>query len=350
MSKDEASPSVRDESPAGGLLRRAKAGDASAFDQLLAHHRCRLYAHCYRMLGSPFDADDALQETLLAAWRGLASFEGRSALGTWLYSIATRVCLRALSKRPRRITAIDHALPLRSTAELGEPVSDRHWLEPVPDDEVLDGDDLDGVPETRMLRREQVSLAFVALLQHLPGMQRAVMLLREVLDYSAAETAEMLGTSVVAVNSALQRARRTMRTKAPDRERSVSLPGPDEDRIDQLLSRFSAAWESRDIEAMVALLTDDVRFTMPPLPAWFQGRNDVQLFFTTRVFETAWRLLPVRGNGQPGFACYLQPDGDDRFRRAGLVLLRVDGDHIAAIDSFLDPRLCRRFGMVDALL
>jgi RNA polymerase sigma factor (sigma-70 family) len=165
-------------------LSRARAGDNAAFDRLLAPRRRQLHAHCYRMLGSPFDADDALQETLLAAWRGLAGFESRSALGTWLYRIATHVCLRLISQRPRRITSPDHGAPLQATAELGEAVAGPVWLEPLPDEEWI-GHEED--PAATLLRREHVALAFVAALQHLPGTQRAVLLLREVLEYSAAK-------------------------------------------------------------------------------------------------------------------------------------------------------------------
>jgi RNA polymerase sigma-70 factor (ECF subfamily) len=325
-------------------LSRARAGDTAAFDRLVAPRRRQLHAHCYRMLGSPFDADDALQETLLAAWRGLAGFESRSALGTWLYSIATHVCLRLISQRPRRISSPDHGAPLQATAELGEPVAGPVWLEPLPDDDRILGAHED--PSTILQRREHVALAFVAALQHLPGTQRAVLLLREVLEYSAAEAAEMLGTSVASVNSALQRAQKTVkeRTPAADLQR---LGGPELDAL--LLQRFVCAWEGRDIAAMVSLLAEDARFTMPPLPAWFDGRHFVQMFFAERVFQTPWLLRPLRGNGQPGFACYLRQAGDDRFRPGGVVLLRLRDGLVASIDSFIDPAVCRRFGMPDEL-
>jgi len=237
-------------------LSRARAGDTAAFDRLVAPRRRQLHAHCYRMLGSPFDADDALQETLLAAWRGLAGFESRSALGTWLYRIATHVCLRLISQRPRRITSPDHGAPLQATAELGEPVAGPGWLEPLPDEEWV------GTPEdpvTTLQRREHVALAFVAALQHLPGTQRAVLLMREVLEYSAAEAAEMLGTSVASVNSALQRAQKTVQERMPAAE--VQRPG--EQGLDGLLQRFVSAWERRDIAAMVSLPAEAARFTTP---------------------------------------------------------------------------------------
>jgi len=320
-------------------LSRARAGDAAAFDWLVAPHRRQLYAHCYRMLGSPFDADDALQETLLAAWRGLAGFESRSALATWLYRIATHVCLRLIAQRPRRVTSPDHSTALQATAELGEPVAGPVWLEPLPDEGAHED------PLTTLQRREHVAFAFVAALQHLPGTQRAVLLLREVLEYSAAEVAKLLDTSVASVNSALQRAQKTVRERTP----AADLQRLDEQGLDRLLQCFVNAWEHHDIAAMANLLTDDARFTMPPLPAWFNGRRFVEMFFAERVFQTPWRLQPLRGNGQPGFACYIQQAGDDRFRPGGVVLLRLCEGRIDSIDSFIDPAVCRRFGMLDEL-
>ena len=327
------------------FLRKAIAGDTYAFDQLIKPHRRLLHVHCYRMLGSPFDADDALQETLLAAWRGLGSFEARSAFGTWLNSIATRVCLRMISRRPRRLASGDYGEPLRSTAELGEPVPGRVWLEPMPDSELPHGSAAPEDPAAMLLRRENIGLAFVAMLQHLPGTQRAVLLLREVLGYSAAETAAILETTVASINSALQRARRTLRAKSPPSAQPAGMHQVDEQELDRLLQAFVSAWERRDVTAMVNLLAEDARFTMPPLPAWFSGREFVGKFFAERVFATPWLLHPLRGNCQPGFACYLKQAGDDRFRPGGVVLLHVHSGHIAAIDSFLDPAVCRRFGM-----
>lgn len=329
-------------------LARAQAGDTAAFDRLVAPHRRALHTHCYRLLGSPFDADDALQETLLAAWRGLAGFEARSALGTWLYRIATHVCLRLIAQRPRRITSADHAPPLQATAELGEPVAGPVWLEPLPDAEWAATSPED--PAAALQRREHVALAFVAALQHLPGTQRAVLLLREVLEYSAAEAAELLGTSVASVNSALQRAQATVKLRMPAAQ-LLQTPPPAAPGLEDLLARFVVAWERRDIAAMAGLLAEDARFTMPPLPSWFSGREFTLRFFAERVFQTPWRLQPLHGNGQPGFACFLQQAGDDRFRPGGVVLLRLQqgGPLIESIDSFIDPAVCRRFGMPEEL-
>lgn len=331
------------------LLQRAVLGDAQAFNELTKPFRKRLHLHCYRMLGSPFDADDALQETLLAAWRGLASFESRSRVDTWLTAIATRICLRMIARRPRRKTSVEHGPPLSSTGQLGERVSGPVWLEPLPDSElpheIASGDD----PAAILLRREAVELAFVALLQRLPGTQRAALLMRDVLGFSAAETAEALQTTVASVNSALQRARNTMAAQAITNPNSPEAQGADPQELDALLRSFVSAWERRDTTAMVNLLAKDARFTMPPLPAWFSGHEAIGRFFAERVFATPWRLHPLRGNSQPGFACYLQQAGDVRFRPGAVVLLSVAGGRITAIDSFLDRAVCLRFGMLEEL-
>lgn len=328
-------------------LEQAALGSTQAFEQLVKPYRQRLHLHCYRMLGSPFDADDALQETLLAAWRGFNTFESRSALGTWLTTIATRVCLRMISQRQRRRISSDHAPPLSSTSDLGEMVSGPVWVEPIPDSELpAEAADMDD-PASILSRREDVGLAFVALLQHLPGTQRAALLMQDVMGYSAAETAEMLETSVPSVTSALQRARATLAARAvAGAEPARLIDQPD---LDAVLGSFVSAWERRDIGAMVQLLAKDARFTMPPLPAWFSGRGAVVRFLEDRVFATAWRLLPLGGNGQPGFACYQQQD-DGHFRPGGVVLVTLSDARIAAIDSFLDPRVCKRFGMLEELV
>lgn len=330
------------------LLRRAATGDTTAFDTLTKPYLRPLHVHCYRMLGSPFDADDALQETLLAAWRGIGSFEGRSSLSTWLVIIASRICLRMISRRPRRLTSSDYRAPLLSTADLGEFVPGPVWLEPIPDDELVSDAAVHDDPGSTLLRREHIGLAFVAMLQHLTGTQRAALLLCEVLGYSASETAAILETSVASINSALQRARKTIETKSPGKH-PVEKHQVDEKQLDRLLRAFVSAWEQRDVTTMLDLLTEDVRFTMPPLPAWFRGRAFVANFFAERVFETPWRLRPLGGNGQPGFACYQKQVGDDRFRPGGVVLLRVENGRICAIESFLDPAVCRRFGMLETV-
>lgn len=331
-------------------LSQARTGDAAAFERLVAPHRRRLHSHCYRMLGSPHDADDALQETLLAAWRGLASFEGRSAFGTWLHQIGTHVCLRLIAQRPWRRESPDHGPSLHTTAELGERVAGPVWLEPLPDDEAPWHGASHDDPAVSLARRESVALAFVAALQHLPGTQRAVLLLREVLDYSAAETAAMLGSSVASVNSALQRAQKTLKGRMPAVSQAAELHALGDEGLRQLLGAFLTAWDARDVKALVRLFTDDVRFTMPPLPSWFDGVVDVEKFIAERVFATPWRMLPLWANGQPGYACYMQAAGDDRFRLGAITLLALRGGRICGLHSFLDPALYRRFGLAEEIV
>jgi RNA polymerase sigma-70 factor (TIGR02960 family) len=285
------------------LLAAARRGDATAFDRLVAPRRRELHALCYRMTGAVQDAEDALQESLLAAWRGVASFQGRSSLRTWLYQVSTHACLRLISKRPPRLLSPDLGPARRDTADLGEPVAGPVWLEPLRDDEEAAAPDSPAValdPAAGYLRRESIELAFVAALQHLPITQRAVLVLRDVLDFSAAETAESLDTTVAAVNSSLQRARQTIQQRVPPGSQQSELQALGTDGVRQLVSALVAAWESADVPALLHLLTEDVRFTMPPLPAWFDGREDVGRFFAERVFATPWRLLPRGGAGPAG--------------------------------------------------
>lgn len=331
------------------LLARARAGDPSAFESLVKPQRRRLHIHCYRMLGSPHDADDAVQETLLAAWRGIASFEGRGALGTWLYQISTRVCLRLIAQRPQRLSSPDHAPALTQAADLGEWVDGPVWVEPLADAEWL-AEELQHEPASALERRQSVALAFIAALQHLPGTQRAVLLLREVLGYSAAEAAEMLGGSVASVNSALQRAQKAVNEKLPAVSQAAELQGLGEEGLQQLLGSFITAWEARNVDELVRLFTEDVRFTMPPLPSWFDGLAHVRMFIAERVFATPWRLLPLHANGQVGYACYMLAEGDDRYRLGGITLLSLRAGRIDGLHSFLDPAVHRRFGLAEELL
>jgi RNA polymerase sigma-70 factor (TIGR02960 family) len=331
------------------LLSKARAGDQLAFDRLVSAHRGLLHAHCYRMLGSPHDADDALQETLLAAWRGLTSFEGRSALATWLYRISTNVCLRLISRRPCRLESPDYGPAFVQTESLGDMVTGPVWLEPLPDNEISLSPPNGADPFDELARRESVSLAFVAALQHLPGKQRAVLLLRVVLEFTAAETADLLDISVVSVNSALQRAQKKMRERKPVVSQAAERRSLGDAALDQLLDAFVTAWESQDIKALVRLFTEDVRFTMPPLPSWFDGLQDVENFIAQRVFATPWRLLPLRANGQVGFACYLKADSDDHFRLGAVMLLDLRGGQISCLRSFLDPAVHRRFGLAEKI-
>ncbi|SDM30716.1 RNA polymerase sigma-70 factor, ECF subfamily [Allokutzneria albata] len=305
------------------------------FDALVAEHRRELYAHCYRMLGSAQDAEDAMQEALLGAWRGLARFEGRSSVRAWLYRICTNACLRFAERRPRRVSSVDFGPARVDVHELGEPVPGPVWLEPL-------------APETdpaeRYLLRESVELAFVAAVQLLPGTQRAVLLLREVLGFSAAEVASILDTTPASVNSALQRARATVRARVGTSQ-GEELDALGEQGRRELVDAFLTAWERADTPALLDLLAEDAKFTMPPLPAWFDGKDNVARFLRERVFATPWRLVPLEVNAQPGFACYLRRAGDTGFRFAAIAALTLRAGRVAEINSFLDPDLRSRFGL-----
>jgi len=309
-------------------LAEAQAGDHDAFAGLVAPHRHELKVHCYRMLGSADDADDALQETLLAAWKGLSGFEERSSLRAWLYRIATNCCLRMAEQRTRRMLSWDHGPPRSPDDDLGEP-EPGPWLEPLPG------------PDTAYERKESVALAYIAALQHLPPNQRAVLILREVLDFSAAEVADQLDTSVPSVNSALQRARATVADRVPALQPATAAATLEEDQ--RAVEAFMEAFERRDVDGLVRLLAEDVRFTMPPLPAWFDGREDVAGFFARRVFATPWRAQQVEVNGQPALACYQQVEGV--FRLSALNVLTLSGGRVTWIASFLDPASLARLDL-----
>jgi RNA polymerase sigma-70 factor (TIGR02960 family) len=295
------------------------------------------------MLGSVQDAEDCLQESLLGAWRGLASFQGRSSVRAWLYQITTHACLRLISRRPRRILSSDHGPPWRKTGDLGNPVIGPIWLEPLPDDEPA-GDPGDVDPAAQYLRRESVELAFVAALQHLPGTQRAVLILRDVLQFSSAEVARILDTTTSAVNSALQRARKAVRQRVPEKTQQAELDAMGTNGTRDLVDAFMRAWERADVATLVDLLAKDARFTMPPLPAWFVGQADIGRFFADPMFTRPWRLVPLRANGQPGFAGYRGDHGGERFRLAGINVLSFRTGRIVWIASFLDPDVHRYFG------
>jgi RNA polymerase sigma-70 factor (TIGR02960 family) len=330
------------------LLAAACRGEEAAFERLVASYRRELYAHCYRMLGSVQDAEDALQEALLGAWRGIAGFEGRSTLRAWLYRVTTNACLRLIARRPMRMRSPDHGPPRRDVDDLGEPVAGPVWLEPWPDEAPASGPGEDD-PAASYLRRESVELAFVAALQHLPGTQRAVLILREVLQFSAAEVANILNTTPASVNSALQRARKAVDQRVPSRSQQAELDDLGADGQRELVDAFVAAWERADVAALAELLAADAKFTMPPLPAWFLGREDIGRFVGERMFATPWRLVPIRANGQLAFACYQgDPDGD-RFRLGAVNVLSLRAGKIVELAGFLDADLYRHFGLPEEL-
>jgi RNA polymerase sigma-70 factor (TIGR02960 family) len=328
---------------AASRLARARGGDDRAFGELADPYLGELRVHCYRMLGSVQDAEDVLQETLLAAWKGLDQYEGRASLRTWLHRIATNQCLnmlRASSRRPR-------VEPPPGPAWAPEPTrrGEVLWLEPYPD-VLLDGlPDAGAGPEARYEAKESIALAFVTAAQHLPPRQRAVLMLRDVLGFRAGEVAGMLETSEASVNSALQRARATMagRLPGPDRERA---PLPRSARERDLAGRFATAFAEGDVDGIVAMLTEDAWLTMPPATLEYQGAAAIGEFFLASVAGRGglgYRLVPVRANGQAAFGCYTR-DGAG-YRAHGTIVLTLEGDRIAAMTRFVDSGVMRWFGL-----
>ena len=330
----------------GDLISRARAGDGEAFAELIEPYRRELQMHCYRMLGSFQDAEDALQDTLLAAWQGLAGFEGRASLRTWLYRIATNRCLNALrsaSRRPAKEWDIPQVEP-PEPSRLGEVV----WLEPYPDALLEDAIKIPLGPEARYRQIEAISLAFVTALQVLPARQRAVLILREVLGYHANEVADMLDSTVESVNSALKRARAGLRHRLPPTG-AREPPPPQDTRAERaLLAQFVGAWESGDVDALVALLTADVSVSMPPIPLEYHSRDVVARFCSSLLRRRSHDLVPTRANGQPAFGAYLRvPTGGIR-HGTGLFVLTLTGDRICAMTRF-DSTVLRWFGLPRSL-
>jgi RNA polymerase sigma-70 factor (ECF subfamily) len=326
------------------LIARARAGDDEAFRELTEPHRRALQVHCYRMLGSLQDAEDVLQDTLLAAWQGLEEFEGRASMRTWLYRIATNRCLNALrsvSRRPAKAWDIPQVEPPEPT-RLGDVV----WLEPYPDT-LLEGMAPLG-PEARYQQTEAISLAFVTVLQLLPARQRAALILREVLGYHASEVADMLGSTVESVTGALKRARATLRRRLPPRGDRVPPPAPNSRDEQALVAEFVRAWESGEVEALVALLTADVSVSMPPIPLEYHGRDVVARFCASLMRHRSHDLVPTRANGQPAFGAYLRtPTGGIR-HGTGLFVLTLTGDRICAMTRF-DSSVLPWFGLPQSL-
>jgi RNA polymerase sigma-70 factor, ECF subfamily len=327
-----------------GLLAAAQRGDEAAFGRLVEPYRRELLAHCYRMLGSVPDAEDALQDALLGAWRGLGGFEGRSSLRSWLYTIATNACLKALRRRPKRVLPIDYGPASDPHDRPAEPLVETVWVDPVPDDEVLADADAAG-PAARYERRESVELAFIAALQHLPPRQRAVLILRDVLGFSARETGEVLDTEPTAVDSALQRAHKTVDACLPGQSQQAALRSLDDAELRAIVDGYVEAWERADVDAVVAMLAEDVTFAMPPQPAWYDGREAVAAFLAARPLaaDTRWRVVPARANGQLAFAHYTW-DGSG-FAAHAIALVAVRGREIAEMTVFRTPEALARFGL-----
>jgi RNA polymerase sigma-70 factor, ECF subfamily len=323
-------------------LARARAGDEDAFRELTDPYRRELQLHAYRIVGSAQDAEDLLQETLLAAWRGLAQFEGRASVRAWLHRIATNRALDALRASRRRPEDLQRMTEVPVPTRHAEPI----WLEPCPD-ALLDGvpDDAPG-PDARYEAREAIALAFIAGLQHLPPQQRAVLVLRDVLGFRAAEVAGMLETSEASVNSLLRRARAAFETRLPATARDrAPLPGSKRER--DIAGRLADAFEAGDIDAVVALLTDDAWLTMPPEPYEYQGRGAIGAFLNDRAVRRGapLRLVPTRANGEPAFGCYFPDPEAEIARPFGLLVLALAGDQISAMTWFTDSGLFPLFGL-----
>jgi len=324
-------------------LARARTGDEAAFRELTEPYRHPLELHCYRILGSVQDAEDLVQETLLAAWRGLDGFEGRSSVRSWLYRIATNRCLNFLRDAGRRPRELPEPPDFPPDPPTPTHANETAWVEPYPD-AILDP--APG-PDAQYEAREAIALAFVTGLQHLPPAQRAVLVLRDVMGFRAAEVAEMLDSSPASVNSALQRARSALDERLPSGTRERA-PLPRSARERELVGRFADAFQSGDVAALVALMTDDAILTMPPLPLVYQGPVAIHRFMSTVPAGGAlerFRLVPTRANDQPAFGLYLQDPQCPIARAIGVMVLTLAGDRVARMTAFHDTRLLARYGL-----
>ena len=344
--------SVSDEAGEGGggdaLLTLAREGDEGAFRTLVEVHQAELHAHCYRMLASYHDAEDALQETLLRAWRALPGFEGRSTLRAWLYKIATNAALDVAKRRNRRELPVSFGPPVKAGGGPGAPLVETTWIEPYPDRQLEASGSL-ASPEARYDQRESLELAFVAALQTLPASQRAALLLREVLGFSATEIAGQLGTSVPAVTSALQRARQGVQRRNGEPTQQQTLRALGDKRLHQLVEAFVDALERADVGSLVGLLTEDATWAMPPLPSWYRGPAAIGEFLANFGFNERWRHQPSAANGQLALGCYTVDPATGAWVASALAVLSLRGERIAAADYFLTGELMQRWGDAPAI-
>jgi RNA polymerase sigma-70 factor (ECF subfamily) len=327
-------------------LAAARAGDPAAFATLTDPFRPQLMAHCYRMLGSLQDAEDLVQETFLRAWRRLETFEGRASFRAWLYKIATNACLDVLERHPRRSLPVSVCAPSDPQAALPAPIFDPVWLDPYPDELLVSRE---ANPEALYEKREKISLAFMVALQVLPPRQRCALILSDVLDWGPAEIAGLLDITLSAANSLLYRARKMMSQSEKSRVPAVPTHVESEPQTHALLERYLRAWENADIAEIVALLTEDATFPMPPLPAWFQGRAAIGAFISSTILageaRGRFRLLPVSANGQPGFAFYQLSEPAGNYQAYVIQLLSIEGGLVADATTFGYPYLFKYFNL-----
>ncbi|HET7418619.1 MAG TPA: sigma-70 family RNA polymerase sigma factor [Solirubrobacterales bacterium] len=352
------------------LLPKARAGNEAAFAQLTEPYRRELHAHCYRMLGSLHDTEEAMQEAMLRIWRGLDRFEGRSSLRAWLYRIATNTCLDSIARRKRRLLPEDYAPKADPNLPPGEPVAEGAWIEPYPD-EALEIPDGYASPDARYEEREALELAFVVAMQHLSPRQRAALILREVLGFSAKEVGETLETSVPSVNSALQRARETIDRRLPDRSQQATLRALGDARMKEIVEEYMEAMRTGDVQRVVSMLTEDVSWSMPPLASWYGGIDEVEVFLRTKPLcgEWQWRHRAATANGQLAVGTYTWLEAERTHVPFSLDVITLEGDRIKEVTAFVvrpadttdgyqrwpdrnaDPRrvdaVFRRFGLPD---
>lgn len=300
----------------------------------LGSFRSELLAHCYRMLGSFQDAEDVLQEVSLRAWRGRSSFEGRSSLRTWLHRITVNACLNELGRKERRILPMEFGGSGEPHAPLGDPLDEVPWLEPFPDD-----------PEQSVVERESVELAFVAAVQYIPANQRAALIMFDVLGFSAAEIADAMDTTPASVNSALQRARQLVDERMPERSQLSTLAALGQDGQQELVAGFTAALQHHDIDGMLALLTEDATWSMPPIPTWFRGHEAIAAFCIDAPFHFNWRCRPLQVNGQLALGCYWWVETVGSFVAYSLNVFDLRDDRISSIVSFIDGERFGAFGL-----
>jgi len=326
--------------PDPGLLEAARAGDEDAFRRLVEPRRGELHAHCYRMLGSLHDAEDALQDAMLRAWRGLSRLEDAASLRAWLYRIATNTCLDAIGKRPKRVLPMDYGPASDPADGPGEPLVESVWIEPYPD-ETLGLEDGYAGPEARYEQRESVELAFIAALQHLPPNQRAALILREVLGFSAKEVAAALDTSVASINSALQRARKTVEDRSPDESQQATLRSLGDERVRELVETYVEAWQRNDVDTVVEMLAEDACFTMPPLGTWYGGPEGRRASLTDFMHvgplsgEWRWKPVPAHANGQEALAFYCWYEPEQAYLPFALNVFSFRGEEISEVNCFI---------------